>query len=74
MSAQSSRKPGEHFVFVAAKMTRHEQNVSSRGEMREQAAFLDHVTNAAAKLSMLSGVERRSIEFDFAAVRFEADR
>ena len=36
-----------HFRLGFSKMVRHQQNVCARREMREQPAFLNHVTDPA---------------------------
>src|SRR5438874_8957138 len=52
-------------------MTRHEQDVSARGQMRKQAAFLNDVTDAASNHTNFVSVKLRSIESNFAAIRFQ---
>src|SRR4030095_6006265 len=62
-------KPFAHFVFISADMSRHEQNISARGVMREQAAFLNYVTDALPDSVDLFRAELRAIELNFSALR-----
>src|SRR5437764_13681909 len=52
-------------------MTRHEQDVSARGQMRKQAAFLNDVTDTVSNHIDFVSVKLRSIESNFAAIRFQ---
>jgi hypothetical protein len=52
-------------------MSGHEQDVLARAQMREKAAVLDDVTDAAAKVGDVCRRDRRAIEADRAVVGIE---
>src|SRR5207248_4755766 len=80
-------EPRAHFVFVATKVTRHQQNISARCQMRKQTAFLNHITDAPpndvdpafaktpVRLGPTAGrlvsAKFHSIELNFAAIGLE---
>ena len=51
-------------------MSRHEQDVGARGQVRKQAAFLDHVTNAATQRVDVVTRDLRAVEVDHPGIRF----
>jgi len=52
-------------------MSCQKQNISARGQMRKQAAFLNDITNLMSKRLDVIGGKRRSFETDLSAVRPE---
>jgi hypothetical protein len=52
-------------------VTRHQQDIGARGQVWEQTAFLDDVTNPAPKKVDIIGVDWLSAEVDPAGVRFD---
>src|SRR5438477_12525458 len=64
-------KPRAHFLLGAVKMTRHEQDISARGQMWKESAILNHVTGAMTNDVDLIGAKLGSIELDFATIRSE---
>src|SRR2546423_11099966 len=52
-------------------MSGHEEDVLARGQMREEAAVLDDVTDAAAKLGNICRSDRGAVEADRARVRIQ---
>ena len=52
-------------------MARHQQNIFAGGEVRKEAAVLDHVTDAAAEFRNVCRSDWRALETYGAAVRIE---
>jgi hypothetical protein len=49
----------------------HEENIFSRSEMWKQSAILNDITDSAAELRNIGRRQRRAIELNCSAIRFE---
>ena len=60
-----------HFRVGPAQVSRQEENVGARGQVRKKAAFLNDVADAAAEFLRIRDVYVLAVENNFAAVRRE---
>src|SRR5207248_7360429 len=60
-----------HFSRGPIQVGRHEQDVPASGKMRKEAAVLNHITDAAAKVGNICQGDGRPVETDCAAIWIE---